>query len=542
MSTSKIAYVPVLNADGQPLSPCHPARARQLLQAHKAHIVSRLPFVIQLNHLVEHPGFAPVTVALDDGKTVGFAVVEHLPHADRALCKVTLTTRGERISDQLQARRAIRAARRNHRNRRRHRTRVSKIFFRKPVPYPPSIRADVQAKLNVIDRLRRWYPITDIQVEIVKLDVQRKIYGTAKSRRKLPCPLKSTGDVSKSVATAAKKRLAILARDGFRCLSCGAAVTAETAHVHHFVQRKHGGSARYDIQGTLCVSCHTSVATEALALCFDTTAYPNVRAAGRAMHGRLLLESRLHQWGLPVTVRYGYETAVLREAFAVAKTHANDAMVLAYRSGVPLLDVAAEYTVKLYARHDGRKLFDVNPGVAAYRSAAARQPGVDAARMVVDDHDQATNIINRSYRRHVRQRYVQQLREHGEFNEDLMPGTRHLNEICTTNRAVWRSPDGPVVLKNPRIRVWPLVTPWPSRFQLLERHDIVRVDGQGLGIVTAIKSNATVRVDFLTPRPGRKTAYGSYAPSRVHLVQKGSSQTWIPGAFFKLEGVRRSTP
>lgn len=131
------AYVPVLNADGRPLSPCHPARARQLLHRSKARIVSRLPFVIQLIRHVEHPVFAPVTVALDDGKTVGVAVVEHLPHRDRVVCLVTFTTRGERISDQLKARRAIRNAQRSRRNRQRHRAGASKIFYRKLVPYPP---------------------------------------------------------------------------------------------------------------------------------------------------------------------------------------------------------------------------------------------------------------------------------------------------------------------------------------------------------------------------------------------------------------------
>ncbi len=71
------------------------------------------------------------------------------------------------------------------------------------------------------------------------------------------------------VAPSAQKHLAILQRDGFRCLYCGTPVTADTAHVHQFVQRKHGGSARSDIQGTLCAHCHTTVATQALALCFD---------------------------------------------------------------------------------------------------------------------------------------------------------------------------------------------------------------------------------------------------------------------------------
>ena len=47
MSQVPVAYVPVLNADGQPLSPCHPARARPLLRERKARIVCRLPFGIQ---------------------------------------------------------------------------------------------------------------------------------------------------------------------------------------------------------------------------------------------------------------------------------------------------------------------------------------------------------------------------------------------------------------------------------------------------------------------------------------------------------------
>lgn len=98
------------------------------------------------------------------------------------------------------------------------------------------------------------------------------MYGTAPQRRKRP----GQQSVKEAAVPSAQKRLAILERDGFRCLYCGIAVTSETAHAHHFVQRKYGGSARYDIQGTLCAYCHTTVVTDTLALAFDTTAYPNV--------------------------------------------------------------------------------------------------------------------------------------------------------------------------------------------------------------------------------------------------------------------------
>lgn len=116
------------------------------------------------------------------------------------------------------------------------------------------------------------------------------------------------------------------------------------------MQRKHGGSKRYDIQGTLCESCHTSVATGELALAFDLEKYPSIRAAGRAMHGRYLLENKLKELGLPLAVKYGYETKELREKFGLSKSHANDAIVLGCNPDKKLVDRSTSYKVKLRRR------------------------------------------------------------------------------------------------------------------------------------------------------------------------------------------------
>ncbi|MGB9859461.1 MAG: RRXRR domain-containing protein, partial [Moorellaceae bacterium] len=43
-------YVFVLNDNGKPLMPTHAAKARKLLKAKKARIVSRNPFTIRLNY------------------------------------------------------------------------------------------------------------------------------------------------------------------------------------------------------------------------------------------------------------------------------------------------------------------------------------------------------------------------------------------------------------------------------------------------------------------------------------------------------------
>lgn len=67
-------------------------------------------------------------------------------------------------------------------------------------------------------------------------------------------------------------------------------------------------------------------------------------------------------------------------------------------------------------------------------------------------------------RNEILSRYYRQLQRRGQFAADLLYGTRYLNEICTTNRAVWLSLDGLVVLKNPRISAWRLNRSWSSRF------------------------------------------------------------------------------
>jgi N6-L-threonylcarbamoyladenine synthase len=515
--------VPVQNHDGRPLSPCHPARARLLLKQKKATVVSMYPFIIRLTYQVDNPSFTVTRAILDDGKTVGLAVVQETAVANVAVCMVEMKTRGEEVSDNLKARKVLRAGRRNRDNAGRNVEGRVKIHYRHGREYPPSIRADVQAKVNAVNRLMKIYPITEIVLEPVKLDVFQTINPGSFGRDYQQGP--AYGIEADSLNE--KRRLAILKRDGNQCLYCGDEVTAGTAHIHHFVQRRHGGSDRYDVKGTLCQRCHTTVVTGKLAMAFDVDSYPNVRAAGRAMHGRYLLQRGLEALGLRVVCKYGYETRELRETFELPKSHANDAVVLGCNPGKPLVDESTVYKVKLHARHGGRKLFDANPGVAAYRARADRQPGVDGSRMKVSEHDHMGNKKNRSYRRHVRNRFYRMLRATGQFNESLLPGKKHLNEIFTVNRAILLTDTGPVLVKNQRIREWYYSGQWPVRHRVIERYDLVRTAKGDIGIVTSIMSNGTVRVDFIKERKDYMTGFSYYKPDNLVILQKASSQTWI---------------
>ena len=507
--------VPVQNNDGSPLSPCHPARARILLKQGRATVVTVYPFVVRLTVQIQNPSFPPARVTLDDGKTVGMAVIQETAAANVAVCKVEMKTRGEEISDNLKSRKALRGGRRNRRNKQQGREGKVKIQYRHGQEYPPSIRADVQAKVNAVKRLMKMYP--------VKLDIFGTINPGAYGVDYQNGPAKGI----KAKSPNEKRRLAILKRDGYTCLCCGHPVTGQTAHIHHFVQRKYGGSKRYDIQGTICETCHTSVAAEDLSLSFNLDSYPSIRSAGRAMHGRYLLERELRKLGVPVTVKYGYETKALREAFNLPKSHSNDAVAAGCNPDKPLVDESTSYRVKLHARHGGRKLFDANPGVAKYRSDADCQPGVDQSRMKVNDHDQIGNKKNRSYRRHVRTRYYKLLRPTDQFNEDLLPGKRHLNEVFTTNRAILLTKEGPVLVKNQRIAQWKHDGSWPARHLVIERYDLVRTSKGDIGIATSLMSNCTVKVEFTKKREGRKANFSIYKPETLTILQKSSSQTWI---------------
>ena len=74
MTTQKVF---VIDAEGKPLLPTHPARARKLLDNPfgKATVYQVVPFTILLNRVVENP-VGEFTIGIDDGaKKVGIAVV-----------------------------------------------------------------------------------------------------------------------------------------------------------------------------------------------------------------------------------------------------------------------------------------------------------------------------------------------------------------------------------------------------------------------------------------------------------------------------------
>jgi len=103
----------VLDSSKNPLMPCHPARARELLNKGKAKVYRFYPFTIILtkrNQGVKQT----VELKIDPGsKVTGIALVGHFKRGLVALFGSNLSHQAEQIKKKLLKRRAIRRSRRN---------------------------------------------------------------------------------------------------------------------------------------------------------------------------------------------------------------------------------------------------------------------------------------------------------------------------------------------------------------------------------------------------------------------------------------------
>ena len=83
------------------LMPCHPARAKELLDAGKAAVYRRFPFTIILKER-EGGDTQPVALKIDSGsKTTGLALVADFQSGKRVIWGAELTHRGPAIRKDL---------------------------------------------------------------------------------------------------------------------------------------------------------------------------------------------------------------------------------------------------------------------------------------------------------------------------------------------------------------------------------------------------------------------------------------------------------
>lgn len=153
--------VPVLDSKKRPLMPCHPARARKLLNSGKASAYyNKLGVFCIILHREVEPNNRKVVLGFDPGsKFHGVTVLSSGRTVLNGMCEAV-----DWVKESVETRRTMRRARR-HRNLRR---RPARFLNRKGAFLAPSTKARWQEILRLITQLAKVLPITDIVIEDVK--------------------------------------------------------------------------------------------------------------------------------------------------------------------------------------------------------------------------------------------------------------------------------------------------------------------------------------------------------------------------------------
>lgn len=227
-------YVFFLNANGTSLNMLPPARARDLQDKNKAAMFRFHPYVLIAQKQIHDPVLQPYILKIDPGsKWTGFAI----QRGNEIVFRMELEHRGSVISFDLQKRREFRRSRRS-----RHLRYRKKRFNRSQLEgwLAPSLLHRVLTVKTWIKRLMQWCPITRIEVEQVRFDMQAmrnpEISGIAYQQGTL---------------LGYEVREYLLEKWNRKCAYCN--VKDVPLEIEHIYPKSKGGSDRIS---NLCLACH----------------------------------------------------------------------------------------------------------------------------------------------------------------------------------------------------------------------------------------------------------------------------------------------
>ncbi|WP_089211419.1 RNA-guided endonuclease IscB [Streptosporangium subroseum] len=314
----------VLDKHGQPLDPCHPARARRLLAAGRAVVARHTPFVIRLkDRTAADSTVQGVQVSIDPGsKHTGIAVFTEHDGDRNGRYALQLDHRGGQIHDKLTARSQYRRRRRS----KNLRYRAPRFNNRtKPTGWlAPSLQHRVDTTMSWVTRLIRWAPVTAVHVEKVAFDTHALSAGR---------PLEGA-EYQQGTLAGYEVREYLLAKWGRTCAYCGAQnVPLNLDHIH---PRFRGGSDRISNLTLACIPCNQTKnatpiqeflkAAPALLVTILRQAKAPLRDAAAGNATRWALWRALEATGLAVATASGGRTKWNRSRTGAPKSHTLDAL------------------------------------------------------------------------------------------------------------------------------------------------------------------------------------------------------------------------
>ena len=323
----------VIDAEGKPCLPTHPARARKLLREGKATVEQVVPYTIRLKRVIEDP-VGSFTVGIDDGaKTVGIAIVNE--HTREVVFKGEVELRQD-VSRKVKQRAMYRRTRRG----RKLRHRPARFLNRKQVTPFPSIRQRKDSIIRFLKDMSKKIRLTKVIVEEGMFDTSSLSRGHKLEGKEYQIP----------GYTGRNFRAKVLWRDRYICQHCKSSAELRAHHIRH---RAHGGTDTPHNGITLCESCHTDLHDGKWELKKKPKQfiYPTW-----LMQGKIYLQKGVEEMGLDLSTCVGWMTSYWRQQLGLDKSHSNDAIAVVCRDYMPAVR-SLDWSIKPRRA----KIWDDNP-------------------------------------------------------------------------------------------------------------------------------------------------------------------------------------
>lgn len=328
-----------------------------LLRHGKAHVVSRVPFVVQLDY--DSTTYTQdVNLGIDAGS-------KHIGVSASSEKKEMLAAQVELRSDivkLLSTRKELRRTRRN----RKTRYRKSRFDNRKKKDgwLAPSVEQKIESHLKVIRLVHKLLPVTKTTIEVAQFDTQKIKTPDIKGDEYQQGEQMGFWNV----------REYVLARDGHKCVHCKGKSKDPTLNVHHLESRKTGGNSPSNLV-TLCETCHKAYHRGEFELKIKRGTTLRDAAVMNIM--RWAVYERANAEFKNVHLTYGYITKHTRIENGVTKTHAADAFCIA--KNVNAMRLSSFFMCRCVPRHT-RALHVVNPKKGGIRRSSIASHKIGKSR------------------------------------------------------------------------------------------------------------------------------------------------------------------
>lgn len=348
----------VRSKEGKALMPSERGgRIGYLLRHGKAHVVSRVPFVVQLDY--ESTTYTQeVSLGIDAGsKHIGVSASSE----KRELLAAQVELRSN-VVNLLSTRRELRRTRRNCKTR----YRKSRFDNRKKKDgwLAPSIEQKVESHLKVIRLVHKLLPITKTTIEVAQFDAQKIKNPDIKGDEYQQGEQMGFWNV----------REYVLARDGHKCVHCKGKSRDPILNVHHLESRKTGGNSPSNLV-TLCETCHKAYHRGEFELKIKRGTTLREAAVMNIMRWSVYERAKAEFGNVHLT--YGYVTKHTRIENGIEKTHAADAFCIT--NNINAMRLSSFFMCRCVPRHT-RALHVANPKKGGIRRSCIASHKIGKSR------------------------------------------------------------------------------------------------------------------------------------------------------------------